>query len=261
MSRTLAFLFLLFCAVGDARAAVPEDCRQLVVGVAEHWDDSHVVLSKWVRLEDGSWEQEGQAVPGRLGRHGLAWGRGLHPAGLPGPVKEEGDGRAPAGVFRLGAAYGYAEDVERHSGLPYHRVTEADLWVEDVDSPHYNRHLRLPGGRVPQTEWEKKAQMRQNDHAHSLKLFIAHNAAPDVVPGAGSAIFFHIWRQDGGRASFGCTVIDETRMKRLVAWVDPDKKPCYVLLTRPDYDRMHRTWGLPSTGGWSAPPPAAPSGE
>ena len=49
----------------------------------------------------------GEAIPAVVGRNGLAWGRGVRtdlPAGE--PQKREGDGRAPAGIFKLGPAFG-----------------------------------------------------------------------------------------------------------------------------------------------------------
>ena len=87
--------------------------------------------------------------------------------------------------------------------------------------------------------------MKQGDHAHSLKLFIAHNPAPGAVPGAGSSIFFHIWRADGTKPSAGCTTLSEPNLRRLIATVDPAKKPLYVLLPEEEYRRVARTWKLP----------------
>lgn len=72
------------------------------------------------------------------------------------------------------------------------------MWVDDPASPLYNQHFVLK--HDPVTPWEFKQQMKLNDYAHSLKLFIRHNAASGrekPVPGAGSSIFFHIWRRVG----------------------------------------------------------------
>ena len=87
--------------------------------------------------------------------------------------------------------------------------------------------------------------MRQNDPAHSLKLFIAHNAPPKVVKGGGSSIFFHIWRDGGNRPTAGCTVMTEKNLRKLIAEVDPDQRPVFVLLPKAEYAKVRKAWGLP----------------
>lgn len=220
---------------------MPKNSRQLILGLAPSWDSSEVTLQRFERRGE-RWVSVGPEMPGRLGRAGLAWGIGLHAAPDAG-LKIEGDARAPAGAFALGGAYGYERDVPRRRNLPYHQVTEVDLWVEDPDSPHYNRHLRLD--RPPQTQWERDQQMRQNDQAHKLKLFIHHNSGDQTRPGLGSSIFFHIWREDGARPSHGCTVMAENHLRDLIRWVDPAANPVYVLLPREAYQRARVSWNLP----------------
>src|SRR5690606_25784414 len=134
-----------------------ESSSQLIVGISRDWNDSEAVLQRWEK-RGGVWSKTGDAWKNRLGTSGLAWGRGLHPQGLPGLQKKEGDKRAPAGVFQLGDVYAYDTGLVHQPGMKIHQVTEKDLWVEDVDSEFYNRHVRLPG-HGPQTEWEKKQQM------------------------------------------------------------------------------------------------------
>lgn len=222
---------------------IPENCGQLIVGTAPDWDSSEAILQRWKRAPDG-WEPVGPAIRARLGASGLAWGIGIHPGSALGPQKKEGDGRAPAGVFRLGNAYGYAPQILKHPDLVYQQVTERDLWVEDPSSKYYNRHLRLTN-RGPLTEWEQQAQMRLNDPAHSLKLFIGHNAPPNAVPNAGSAIFFHIWRREGEAPTSGCTVMTENDLRSLIAWTNPNQNPLYVLLPKEMYSSVRNSWGLP----------------
>ncbi len=221
---------------------LPAQSSQCVLGVADGWDSSHVTLS-FHEKRDGRWQQVGAPWNGRLGKNGLVWGRGIHPLPDGAKLKQEGDLRAPAGVFHLGGAWGYDRSIRKHPRLFYHRVTPNDLWVEDPASPQYNRHVVLP--HPPRNAWEKKQQMRLDDYPHSLKLFIAHNAPPRVVPGGGSAIFFHIWRQDGNRPTAGCTTMHETKLRELIARVDPEKRPLYVLLPRAEYQRLKPTWKLP----------------
>ncbi len=224
---------------------VPDDCRQLVIGIAEDWDSSHATLTLYQRKAGGKWRADGPSWPARLGRDGMAWGRGLHmvPRNPGAGAKREGDMKAPAGMFGIGGVWGYEASVKRHPNMPYRQITTRDLWIEDPKSPHYNRHVVLP--HEPRAEWEKKGQMRQSDHAHSLKVFIAHNAEPDIVAGAGSSIFFHIWRADGTRATAGCTTMSEDHMRRLIAKLDPSMRPVYVLLPKAEYERLRDVWRLP----------------
>ena len=157
-------------------------------------------------------------------------------------MKKEGDRRAPAGVFTIGGAWGYDPKTKHHPNLAFTQITSRDLWVEDINSKYYNRHLRLD--REPATAWEKKQQMRQGDDAHALKLFINHNA-PNVTPGAGSSIFFHIWRGGGSKATFGCTTMHESQLKTLIQWLDPKLNPVYILLPQEQYTAKRLEWKLP----------------
>lgn len=239
--RTL--LLLIALALAAAATPIPRESQQLVLGIAPDWNSSYVQVTAHDRTGSG-WSSAVISSKGRLGKNGLAWGRGLTvpPSGAK-LIKREGDRRAPAGVFHIGGAFGYEPSVEKHPELFYRQITPNDLWVEDVSSPSYNRHIILE--HPPRTKWEKKQQMRQGDYAHSLKLFVAHNAPPNVQKNAGSAIFFHIWRGGGSKATFGCTTLPEGTLRSIIAWVDPTKKPVYVLLPREEYERLRSSWQLP----------------
>lgn len=243
MSRLLVSLlasaFLPFAMAFE----LPPQSTQLIVGIAPHWDSSHVQLSFYERQPGGPWRSTGFQWTGRLGKNGLVWGRGLHPVPAGAQTKREGDRRSPAGVFDLGGAWGYAPTIEKAPSLSYVQVTPWDLWFEDPASPYYNQYVRLD--REPRTPAEKKAQMKQGDYAHSLKLFIAHNAYPNIEPGAGSSIFFHIWRNGGNATTFGCTTMAEENLKRLIATIVPERRPIYVLLPEAEYAKYRAEWKLP----------------
>src|SRR5688572_9491946 len=108
------FLFaLLFAAAPFAHArsvdvgvaAVPGSAEQLVLVVTPDWNASSGVLRTYARV-GGHWHFVDE-MPVTVGRSGAAWGLGLHAKPSHGPVKREGDGRAPAGVFDIGIAFGY----------------------------------------------------------------------------------------------------------------------------------------------------------
>lgn len=235
---------LLFCLFATLAPAfeLPKSSTQCIVGVAKDWNSSHVSLQLYQK-SGKQWQKVGNAWNGRLGKNGLVWGLGLHPNPANGAIKAEGDGRTPAGVFRIGGAWGADASIRKHPQLAYRQVTPRDLWVEDPASPSYNYHVILP--HDPATAWEKKQQMKQNDYAHKLKLFIAHNAPPKVIKGAGSSIFFHIWRNEGNSATAGCTTMDEQRLRSLIAGIDPTQQPLYVILPAAEYQQYREKWKLP----------------
>ena len=238
----LRLLLALLLTAAASAFELPASSSQCVLGIADGWDSSHVTLS-FHEKKNGQWVATGPSWTGRLGKSGLVWGRGLHPVPANAALKKEGDLRSPAGVFAIGGAWGYDPAIRKHEKLFYRQVTSRDLWVEDPASDKYNHHLVL--NREPSTSWEKSQQMKQNDYPHSLKLFIAHNAPPRVVPNGGSSIFFHIWRENGKRPTAGCTTMTEAKLREIISRIDPGKKPLYVLLPQQEYTRQRTAWKLP----------------
>lgn len=244
----------LLVAIGVTAAApaaprggdrIGPDVAQLVVAIAPSWDGSRGKLQCFDRRGGGPWERVFAApVPVLFGRAGLAWGRGVL-AGEGGVVKREGDGRAPAGVFRLGKIYGDPPSAPRGVRYPYHQVTRWDAWVDDPRNPHYNRHVRVdPRGPVP--EWFEGQRMRLGDPAYHWLIEVRHNADPPV-PDLGSAIFLHT-RRGPDRPTAGCTVMARADLERVIRFLRAPKSPHYVLLPVSEYRKRQRAWGLPEWG-------------
>ena len=233
------FLSLAPAAPGADR--LDPETGQLIVGIAPGWDSMHGKLWRLDRHGSG-WEPAGAPVPVLFGKHGLAWGRG-EIEGSGGPIKVERDGRAPAGVFRLGTIYTYDESLPAGATYPfYHTVGAGDAWVDDVDNPNYNRHVVVVDpDRAP--PWFAKNRMRQGDFAYRWLIEIRHNADPPT-PGFGSAIFFHI-RRGPDRPSAGCTTMAESDLVTLIKWLRADQHPRYVCLPRAEYLRYWKVWNLP----------------
>ena len=238
----LIWLGMLLGGAAASGFELPTGSTQCVVGVADGWSSSRATLSFYEK-RGGAWQRVGDAWPARLGKNGLVWGRGMHPVPAGASTKREGDLLAPAGVFHIGGVWGNAARIRKHPQLFYHQVSPRDLWVEDPASPNYNRHVVLD--HEPASAWEKQQQMKQDDPAHALKLFIAHNAPPRVLANAGSSIFFHIWRADGGKPTAGCTTMAEGKLRELIARLDPTRQPLYVLLPKAEYAKFRAEWKLP----------------
>jgi len=232
----------MIAIASSARAdGVPADCSQLIVAIAPDWNSMRGKLQLFERTNGGDWSAITSAVPVLFGKNGLAWGIGLTGQDEPGLRKKERDGRAPAGVFAIGKVFGYDAKLPPGGDYPYHQVTEADVWSDDPRSPNYNRHIVIDAQNPPDNYTHEK--MRSGDFAYHWLVEIRHNSNPPV-PGAGSAIFFHI-RRGVNRATTGCTTMAETDLVKMVAWMRASRHPCYVLLPADEYEKRWRRWDLP----------------
>ena len=231
----------LFAAALSAQAAVPADSTQLLVTLTDDWDAPTGHMYTFVR-HDGSWQQQPLETPVNIGRTGLAWGIGLHEAQA-GVQKKEGDGKAPAGIFYLGDAFGYLPDVQ--TGMSYQPMEATDFCIDVLGSPYYNQTVdaqEVGEAAVQGSSEGMRRDIHYGDQQYRKGLFVRHN--PRNVDGAGSCIFIHLWKKHGAPTA-GCTAFAEPTLDRLLAWLDESAKPVYVALPRAEYARKRAQWGLP----------------
>src|SRR4030095_7709389 len=220
--------YLLICLVislpGVARGnGVPDDCTQLILAVAPTWNSLRGELRLFERSRGGEGVSAAGPVSVLVGKNGFAWGTGLAGQNEPGLRKQERDGRAPAGVFKIGQVFGYDPHLPPGGDYPYHQVTDADIWSDDPRSPNYNRHIVLDPKNQPDNSTHEK--MRSGDFAYHWLIEIRHNSDPPV-PGAGSAIFFHI-RRGVNRPTTGCTTMAQDNLVKAITWLRAKRHPCY----------------------------------
>ena len=187
-----------------------------------------------------TWRQVPPESTVAVGRAGLAWGVGLHgTSAAGGPVKREGDGKAPAGVFPLIEAFGFASAKDaKIAQMPYRQLTEQMEGIDDPKSRYYNRIVDRSSIDAP--DWNSSERMRVQPYRWGA--VVGHN--PNQVPGAGSCIFLHVW-EGAGVATSGCTAMPEDQMLRLLRWLDRNKKPILVQLPVEEYRRVRTAWKLP----------------
>jgi len=236
------FLALLLLASSVHAAGVPDDCTQLLVAIAPDWDAMRGEMRMYERERGGKWIEQGGPVAVLFGKLGLAWGSGLAGQEESGLRKKERDGRAPAGIFRIGKVYTYDAQLPAGSNFPFRQVTTADAWIDDPANPDYNRFVTIPDANNP-PPWFEKQKMRHNDFAYRWLIEIRHNSDPPVA-GEGSAIFFHI-RRGVTRPSVGCTTMAEENLVRVIRWLRAGHRPSYVLLPRAEYNEKWERWNLP----------------
>ncbi|MEK7545483.1 MAG: hypothetical protein AAB554_00225 [Patescibacteria group bacterium] len=236
--HALLLLALSFCAPTDGHV-VPKDTLQLVVGIAPSWGSSKATLYRFERKRNGPWKRVGKAWSSRIGRRGLAAGRGL--LDWCGPDEErkvENDKKAPAGAFYLGQAYGFGEGLKKAPRGKMKPISRTMACVSDPSSEWYNRIIDTAD---VEADWDWTRPLRRKDKIKSRTIVIGLNGAADPendppVPGEGSCVLFHLERK--GRPTVGCTSLAESRLDSLVAWLVPKSKPVYILMTRAQYEEL-----------------------
>lgn len=232
---------LLVAALAAGRASPAPVARQLLVVTTPAWDSVSGTLRRYERSGAGApWRAVGPPVPIVVGQTGLAWGDDALGRRAE-PHKREGDGRAPAGRFTLGTAFGFAPPAEMSRvHLPYRQLADDTECVDDSTSVHYNTLIdRSAAKRV---DWASAERMRTID-LYRLGVVVRYNADP-VRRARGSCIFLHIWRAAGSPTA-GCTAMPADDLQAVVEWLDPSRHPMLVQLPAAEYARLRRTWKLP----------------
>jgi len=230
-----ALLALLFPMAAMAQGL--DDSDQLIVVTSNNWDDIQGTAQRYER-HGQTFEKYAAPFAVVLGKNGMGWGKGLlDTTQRAGPVKQEGDGKAPAGMFKLGTAFGYEPSAKPR--LPYLSLTPPIECVDDSQSTRYNE---LVDGAVVKKDWSSSERMRRSDELYRQGIFIQHNTP--ASPATGSCIFFHIWRGPTAPTR-GCTAMDPADIAQLLNWLDPNKSPMLVQLPEAQYEQLRESWKLP----------------
>jgi L,D-peptidoglycan transpeptidase YkuD (ErfK/YbiS/YcfS/YnhG family) len=186
--------------------------RSLQIIFVTNTDSSSSLVSIYALEKDaGKWRIVMGPIKGNIGRNGFAaFGR-----------KREGDGKTPSGIYPLGTTFGYAPSID--TGMPYRQATKNDYWVDDINSPFYNRWVTGDAGAA------SVEKMRRDDDLYKYGIVVEYNTNP-VVKGYGSAIFFHV-RRGEGKPTAGCVSMSEEAIVKLLAWLEAKKKPIAVMGT------------------------------
>ena len=140
---------------------------------------------------------------------GITYGCTIGRAGIaPLGKKREGDLRTPSGSFPLRQCYYRADRMATpDSGLELMALTPDCGWCDDVAHPLYNQFVKLPFAGRHETLWREEP-------VYDLIIPLGYNDGP-IVPGAGSAIFLHIMREDGVGTE-GCIALKKADLLALL---------------------------------------------
>lgn len=143
-------------------------------------------------------------IPCAIGRSGSC----------PAASKHEGDGCTPLGRWPVrGALLRPGRfTLDQPLAIPWRWTRPYDGWSDGMEDPAYNRPVRLPH------PWSAETLQRE-DQAYDIIVVLGHNDRPPI-PGAGSAIFFHIWVD--AKPTEGCVAIAPDEMRRILPLLSPE---------------------------------------
>lgn len=224
---------------------IPNNCKQMLLVVTDSPTSTKGELVYFERESDNSpWKNISNTISVVLGRNGLGWGNGLNSVDSSKlPMKTEGDGRSPAGVFELGAAFGYASADEMEGlNISYIPITEMVECIDDIKSSYYN--MIVSRDEIDEVDWQSSEKMFFAEIWYEQGIVVEQNVAP-IIKGSGSCIFLHNWSQPN-ETSAGCTEMEPAKLTELIRWLDSSSNPILVQLTKQLFTDFQQLWQLPS---------------
>jgi len=191
-----------------------EGTRQVVT--VNRTSGFHARVTLW-GLKDGHWQRRMRTTDGRIGYGGLVIGT----------RRKQNTGTTPLGTYALPSAFGmHVRDASWD--LPYRKVRKGDFWVQDNESPYYNRYRNQSQGGF---RWwlrssSPNASERLGEYRTQYEWSIVIGFNRGQVRHRGSGIFLHV---NGKGATAGCVSAPRRFIKVLMARLDPKYRPLIAI--------------------------------
>jgi L,D-peptidoglycan transpeptidase YkuD (ErfK/YbiS/YcfS/YnhG family) len=247
--KSIAISTLILSAVSFATAQSPHpqplhDSLQMIVVTTPDWNTVAGNLQRYERAQPGEqWKPVNGPIAIVVGKKGMGWGAGIIQTSTRSPqdpIKKEGDGKSPAGVFRIGTAFGYAPQKPTDWKMSYISLTPTVECVDDTASHYYNQ---IVDRATVTPDWHSSEHMSEAGVAYRWGAVILQNVNP-AVPSGGSCVFMHIWG-GAGVGTAGCTAMPQDQLEPILAWLDPAKNPILVQMPVAQYKKQSAPLHLP----------------
>jgi L,D-peptidoglycan transpeptidase YkuD (ErfK/YbiS/YcfS/YnhG family) len=183
---------------------------QQIITVQSH--GTYASVSAWQHSSSG-WKRVLTTSSARIGAGGLVAGAKRH----------QGTNTTPSGTYALTQAFGIAANPG--TAFPYHRVTNADWWVEDNASRWYNsmRTATLGGFRtnLPESDVNGSEHLIRHTTQYAYSIVIDYNMHP-AVRYRGAGIFLHV---SNGHPTAGCVAVPRATEVAILRWLRPSAHP------------------------------------
>ncbi len=115
-------------------------------------------------------------------------------------AKREGDGGTPRGALPLRAVLQRLDRGPRiATSLPFRAIRREDAWCDDSGDRRYNKLIRRP------LTDNAEERLTRGDRLYDVIVPLGWNDGP-IVRGRGSAIFWHLSRENGSPTA-GCVAV------------------------------------------------------
>lgn len=190
------------------------NCTQLVLTVARQEDGLSTITTCYT-FADNAW----QAVPGLIRMPGYVGSNGIA------HDRQRNTRQSPAGLWKLGAAFGLAEKPE-NLRLAWRDITPQSDWVCDAGSPSFNTWQERDDPTLIPWNYNDVEHLEDYSVTYRYACVMEYNTPPYTVPDRGCAIFLHC----SDHPTSGCVGLLEEDMLRTLLWLDPRENP-YILVT------------------------------
>lgn len=126
--------------------------------------------------------------------------------------KKEGDLKTPSGLYPIQWTFGVQPLALK---MNFRLITSDDKFIDDPSDPLYNTWVE---GATKAHSYE-----RMMHPLYKVGAVVNYNMNP-TLPGAGSAIFLHIWRSEK-EGTAGCIALSEQYLLHILHWLDKKQKP------------------------------------
>ncbi len=127
--------------------------------------------------------------------------------------KREGDHGTLIASMRLLHGFYRTDRIESPiTALPLVALNESDGWCDDPTNDLYNQHVSLPFDGNHEKMW-------MADSIYDICIVLDWNIEP-AIPGMGSAIFFHLARENY-TATEGCIALNLADMRAVLGTCSP----------------------------------------
>ncbi len=218
----LATLLLSSHIFASATTHIVNNSEQLIVVTTSDWKSINGKMQRFERNStQQSWKPIGSPVNVVIGKNGMGWDAHFKPSKNNAPIKHEGDGLTPAGIYPIGPTFGFDETSQNTNYFP---LNDTSVCVDDVKSTHYNQ--LIDSTKMTLKDWNSGEQMRQVPQ-YQFGAMVQYNQKP-ITAGAGSCIFMHIWKSSTSGTA-GCIAMEESNLKNVLAWLDGRKHPIIAI--------------------------------